>query len=351
MFKRLQPQQEEIHVNYNPPADGSYPPRLVMLDNLGWSLSIWLDKDGRKKVILDEFDIERKGDVCRLIPLNPAMSDVLVNGQPMMMAGRLSDGDFIQSRKLRAVFQVDPVKDRRLWMEKTPDVLHGKMVKLSRRLKKWAVINEQGISFDGGQHFARWDEIEFVSFRSQAYTNTLEMYVTQDGESGKLQNKLMDLDRRETNALMDWLKLSLPFDLCALRREPLSDYFPDAYYAAAYEKIYLPSLKNQHILPADENFILGIEPFGKQVWRIVRSFLICVLLGAAFWAFGDALIVDGDTPFETLWFGSFLNRLPVCGVYIMLLMVMIGFKDGVRWVRRVFREKRWRRTDDQVLGN
>lgn len=359
MFERVRQQQEEIHVKYNPPADGSYPPRLVMLsqsrDNFR-SQVIWFRNGERMNLIPNVLDIEWNGYMCKLIPLNSATSDVLVNGQPLALARPLADGDFIQWQKLRAIFQVDPVKDRRLRMENAPEALNGKTIKLSHKLKKWVVINEQGISFDGGQHFAHWAEINFLAFQQdrQSGSNRFDVYVMHNGKFDTLKNKMSSLDKQETVALMDWLWNSLPFDLAVnvlLGRASLGDYFPDAYYAAAYEKIYAPSVKQQRVLPADEKFIFGIKSFGERLWWFAKFVLVWVPVAAAILGLAFAIQIEVDAPFGRKWFVSFVWLIPYVFGWFVFMFGMFLLPDGVRWVRRFFREKRWRRTDDQVLGN
>ncbi|MBZ0281932.1 MAG: hypothetical protein K8L97_14420 [Anaerolineae bacterium] len=355
MFKRVRQQQEEIHVKYNPPADGTYPPRLVMLsqsrDNFRSHVK-WLREGEHTTLIPNELDVERNGYMCKLIPLNSGMSDVLVNGQPLVLARQLFDGDFIQWQKLRAIFQVDPVKDRRLYMENAPEVLQGKTIKLSHKLKKWVVINEQGVSFDGGQHFGQWDQIDFLAFQQDSGTNRFNIHLTGNGKSDTLKNKMVSLDEQEIASLMEWLWYSMPFDLCVnvlLGRARLGQYFPDAYYAAAYEKVYAPSVNQQRVLPADEKFIFGIKSFGERLWWFAKFVLIWVPVVAAILGLAIAIEIEGDAPFGLKWFVSFITLIPLCGGWFALMFGMSLLPDGIWWVRRFFREKRWRRTDDQII--
>lgn len=356
MFKRLRPQQEEIQVNYNPPADGSYPPRLVnLLDSKDGAprQAIWFRDEERTNLIPDKFDMERRGSVCKLIPLNPASSDVLVNGQPLVLARPLTDGDFIQWQKLRAIFQVDPVKDRRLRMQTIPQALEGKTIKLSHKLKKWVVINEQGVSFDGGQDFVHWDEINFLAFQqgSDSSSHRFEIHTRRNDQLDTLKNKLGGVDTEEIENLMSWLWYSMPFDLCVnvlLGRASLLEYFPDAYHAAAYEKIYAPSLKNQRVLPADENFIFGIESWAKRLVRFAGTFLLLLPL-VAILALAVALRSETDLPFGAKWLSAFIFLIPFLAGLGMFLIGILRLPDGIRWVRRFFREKRWQHRDDQII--
>lgn len=361
-------QKVEIKVRYSPPPDGSYPPRLLVFSKRHpgavdllfkgqlFRHSVWLPDGKYTALIPDEIAIEHNGDSCNLIPLNALMSDVHINGQPLTRTHVLADGDFIHWRDWRGIFQADPVKDRRIGMGTKPEIFDERVISINPKLAKWVVMNEEGISFNGGKDFAAWDEIDFLGFSHDMQSNTILYYVYLTGKRyGKtLASKLASLKPSDAADLTNWIRLCLPFDLCfnvMIGKDPdLYNLLPDAYYAAAVEKIQVPAMNNQRSLPADENFIFGILSIGERI----RGWGGCILQGLAGLTIITvilALIDQTDAPFMVKWLPFFIKLVAMASAMTALMFIGMLLDNGINWLRRRVRQRTETKKADAPLGN
>src|SRR5690242_7586804 len=105
-FKRVPPETLELSVNFAP--DGTYPARL--LTN---SKSIWLLEGMKQELASGVFAVCEQGRCYLFQEDYNERSGVLINGQPHLDRIKLQDGDFIQIKKHKTVFQADPAGDKR----------------------------------------------------------------------------------------------------------------------------------------------------------------------------------------------------------------------------------------------
>lgn len=353
MFDSLRQQYDkvsgkaEVKVCYSPPQDGSYPPRLVMLNEdcpytlkpykgRLFSYSLWLKNRERTPVISGEIEIECGEDgTCTLIPLNSMMSEVRINGQPLTRRQQLVDGDFIHWREWRAIFQADPVKDRRVRMEANPQNLAQQVIPIKRKLAKWVVVNGDGISFNGGVDFARWDELDFLSFSDelQVRRHGYDVYLKQNKKSKPLKKRLGYLEHKDIEALTDWIWLSLPFDLCVnvfAIQSSLREFFPDAYQVAAFEKLSPSSMDNPRVPLVDRNFILGIQSARRRVWNMrgdILSGLLFIVLMATLGAANGATNDKNPVPFIDTWLSIFVGMAGTSGVLAIFIFLAIQHQN------------------------
>jgi hypothetical protein len=316
-----QPQPERLDIQYNPPPDGAYPPRLLALQS-----SIWLPEAETITLIADRATIRREGSSCVLSPTSNRAVEILVNGQPLFLARPLKDGDFIQWRKERFIFQADPVADRKKRIASWGDELPTPQP--SKWLHERVVINQSGLSLNSGKDFARWDEVSMLDLSYYGGRQcTAKIRSMKEGQTIELKTSLKRANIEEIHQLMLWLYRVTPFDLSMFESfSEYSDWFPNAYFAAASEKLYVPSQNNQLVLPADVNFIFDIPTRRERIigWfpyigiMLILSALLALLRYPDRFIVGWINIIIVFVGFAMLWTAVFwafvmlrkgLNRL------------------------------------------
>src|SRR5436189_181131 len=118
MFRSFRSSPQPLHIEYKPGSDGSCSPRLLICVTQGIKQhyqTFWIPEGST--LLWKETRVERNGDVIRVALDNAMMPETLLNGQQLTNSQILKDGDFIQWKFCRAIFQADPVKDRRERMQ------------------------------------------------------------------------------------------------------------------------------------------------------------------------------------------------------------------------------------------
>lgn len=258
-------------IRYNPPSDGSYPPRL-----LSPLSTIWLP-NGELLSIEHQFSFRREGSIVTLSPPAGGTRKTKLNNQLLDCDHVLQDGDFIQHGHETYIFQSDPVAARKKWIQADPE-LHTLNLIPSDSLRERVNLSQTGISVDQGMTYIPWDQIVSLEFRpSQSRLTILQGDVTKRAKL-KLPSK-----KQEYSDLMNWFYLMLPFDLSIY--DPDDPYggdirrvFPDAYRAAAYEKIISPAERGERPLPASLNVISGFSSVRKSGYLMSAGCLVVLVL-------------------------------------------------------------------------
>lgn len=272
------------------PPDGTYPPRLLSkrpscIDY--FAESIWLYVDQQIELIPDELIVRSEGDHRILAPLLGARQDVYVNGKLLLLDGhRLQDGDFIHwDEDNRLIYQADPVKDRRkLLFEDEDGSTIGRddwliiQPQLTDRLRQYAIINPEGLSFNGGADFARWDTIRYVSLNYDNNRFGYAAYIQTNDQEKFHKSKLTAITSQELQELFLWFNLAQPFDLTLWTNTQIWNIFPDAYWVTAWNKIYIPAERGERDWPAEDFFIFGFpSPRGDLLLRFAAYLAIAVI--------------------------------------------------------------------------
>lgn len=263
--KRLRPAKPEpLKIPYSPPPDGSYPPRLLAQIRTSIAQvtrsSLWLNDGETFELVGGQASVTRSGNIFTIQAQSSLQPEVYVNGHPLVARLTLRDGDFIFWKQNCWIFQEDPVHDRKRRMSASG--MEMPQVDPSKWLEQNIVINEEGLSIDAGKHFACWDQLTMLEVQGDPQSGLFHMamhYKNSDGtykkvtKGGTAPGYITDL--------MKWLHIIAPFDLSFFEfniKPPFSVTFPDAYLAAAWEKIIDPAQNKKGELPTDKKIILGI---------------------------------------------------------------------------------------------
>ena len=147
---------------FNLPEDGAYPPRLLAVKNrlnLNFtSIPYWLYRGQKIKIVEGVLSAKNAGDSCILEVYGDIKTWVKVNGAPIYGRYTLQDGDFIViNNGTRFIFQLDPVQARRTQLDLFTDMMLPDEVlssmEVTNNLRKYVIITQDGLSFDGGYHF------------------------------------------------------------------------------------------------------------------------------------------------------------------------------------------------------
>ncbi len=200
-----------IELRFNLPADGTYPPRIFTLEK-----SIWLK--GEAPIRLTPNVAIRREHNDWLFYSQSKSVKLLLNKHEVFQEHILHDGDFIHSGKFKGFFQADPVANFRKYVERNIEELPQSVSIIpTERMKKWIVMDGQGISLDGGQHTAKWDEVIYVEFGYDPHRlskRRIKLFVfDQRGKPKKLPAKLDRINQEESTAISSWITYSTPFKL------------------------------------------------------------------------------------------------------------------------------------------
>ena len=291
-----------------------------------------------------------------MIPLNGAQHEIWINKQPLIIKRLLKDGDFIQYGQFRMIFQADPAKDRnqREVMQKDEPVL----LQVNRHFLNGVQFTHDAISFDGGQNFARWDEIAYVEIIKdhQAGLGLAQIAITRDNSIELLPTQLNSISYKQLANLFNLLVTLTPVDLNIKQSGiDLHEAFPDAYFAAAYEKVYLPVSQNRRIAPADMNFVLNHIPLHHHFVQYntlslafaAATSLILTLIVIFYTSFGRLNILTPQF-FELFW--EILKPIAVVMFSISMFIANLPFavvllQNLDTWLRQ--RKKRTRQVNIQ----
>lgn len=294
------------------PPDGTYPPRLLVMpysfhSNSGYrSISFWLHNGKNVDLISNKLSVHCLNGYCILKTISLFKEKVLVNGLAFIDNHTLKDGDFVQiGTSWRAIFQADPVQDRRLGLfhentetEEKEDLIEEPVI--TEFLRENIVINSNGISFNKGSDFAQWDEIAYIWFSSEAKKFTSHIAVLRDGTYKHLKSNMIKRPLEDASNLDLWMAKAMPFDLTMWRHGyEFAQIYPDAYYSAVMDKIYLPYERGERNLPADEIFIFGIPSRRENI--LINVSVLAMVLGVMVLLSTGLAIIDNEQ-------GNFLER-------------------------------------------
>lgn len=246
--------------------DQTLPPRLLSVDMpFGHRTTAFWLRDQQTNVVTPEiFAVRRDGETYRLILLeNPRNIPVLLNGEVVHSPVLIKDGDFIQVGQTgRMILEVDPVKDYREGMaDETGDYsFPDTEVNLTKNMERFAVINKEGVSFNGGYDFARWEDIAYFTIYKDPQTGTCSIHVTvieADLTVKQLPTKF-NQNCQEAAELLKWVMLAAPYAITLWDFTGRFWGLVDAYYFAAVNKIFIPFENGKRELPATREFILAI---------------------------------------------------------------------------------------------
>jgi hypothetical protein len=200
-----------FELRFNLPPDGTYPPRIFSFEN-----SIWLQGEASIR-LTGNVTIRRTRKGC-LLYSHSKNGTVLVNGREIFGEHVLQDGDYISTGRLKGFFQLDPVANFRKHIERNIEAFPQPVsITPTRSLQKWLVIDAQGISLDGGQHAANWDEIVYIEFghdQRRLFKWWVNLFVLDErGNRKKLPAKLNRINHKEFTDARLWITNSAPFRL------------------------------------------------------------------------------------------------------------------------------------------
>lgn len=204
-----------LELRFNLPPDGTYPPRIVV----PLEKSIWLK--GENPIRLKRNVSIRPQGGHWLFYSQGKNIKVLVNRQEIAGEHRLQDSDYISVMGLKGIFQADPVANFRNCIKDAErnfeEFSQTVTITPTKRMQKWLMIDSQGISLDGGQHTAKWDEIIYVEFGfdpHQLSRRSIKLFVPdQRGKPKQFPAKLGYINQQESEALFSWITYSAPFNL------------------------------------------------------------------------------------------------------------------------------------------
>jgi hypothetical protein len=256
-FKKSAPPLPPIELSANTQLNGTHPPRILTPGFSNWlntTKPLHLDKDVFVTYNGKQYLLRRESEKTK----------VLINGQEILSDCYLKDGDFIQGSKWQGIFQADPAGDHVKALQQENELTTS--ITPSANLRKWLVIDKQGISLDGGENTAKWDEIVTVEYKlvykglhpnSNRWQVRLRAY--QPDHAQYLPSKLTQISPMELTDLIMWIQYTTPFALSTFN----PDYghrggWTDAYIFSAYDKLILPGEQNQLVLPTSRERILGV---------------------------------------------------------------------------------------------
>ena len=285
---------EPLTVKYEPPPDGSYPPRL--LNPLS---SIW-SKLNDTLVLDKQLSLQCGNGEMTLIPTDDGAGKVQVNGQPLYQRHTLQDGDFVQIGHDTFIFQSDPVVDRKRRMVALLEK-QNLTVTPSGWLRERIDLNATGLSLDKRKTYILWDEIVSLvfSFRESwpwGWSGHIAVHQFSVATPMKLR---LTVKKRDLLDLIDWFRLVIPFDLSVY--DPQDHYggnirtlLPDAYHAAVIEKILQPAQEGKRTLPGSHDVISGFASVKQTglvlAWGCLGIVVLLLVVGVA----------TGDDPLRNL---------------------------------------------------
>ncbi|MBN8590160.1 MAG: hypothetical protein J0M33_00290 [Anaerolineae bacterium] len=272
----------EVHL----PPNGSYPPRIVAP-----GVSLWLRPGDGPLKIRPFLEAENTGQGCILY----ATSDrevVMVNGHPLVGQHRLQDGDFLhtESKRLRAIFQQDPVADQRALSERSAPADRKTSLTPSDKLRKAVQIDSEGISLNGGKDRATWGRETAIYFYFEHTSNLFFVQVwcqTEKRREKGLPSQCRSLGGDEAGTLLNWLTYAAPYAL-SYRSNALA--FSDVYTMLTEQHIIKPALAHQRLLPASIALIRGYPSRMQSLislmvvlsYGVVVSGVLFIIFDAAF---------------------------------------------------------------------
>ncbi len=270
---------EPLTVRYDPPPDGSYPPRLLTPLS-----SIWL-ADEETITPMPEFSLRRSGNQTRLT-LNDGAEKLRLNGQPLYQPITLNDGDFLYLDDTRTlIYQADPVAERKRWVARYREA-YPATITPSAKLRQQIDLNAEGIAL-GNQPRIRWEQLMSLEWLlSDSFGGAVGDIVLYQAQADKVKGSLR-LSKQDYDDLWIWLLFGLPVDVSAYDTRHhyggvIRENLPDAYRAATYFKIFEPAQQGKRDLPASEDVIFGFHSV-TQGGRLIMWFAVGLLaLGLIF---------------------------------------------------------------------
>jgi len=289
-FEGIPPETLEISPYFAP--DGSYPARLLFVNS-----SVWLPEGAKRELLPGIFAVCEQGRYYLLQDIYEAKKGVLINGQPHLDRVELRDGDFIQIKKHKAVFQADPAGDKRKAREAEYDGQPMPIASITRlgKLKSHVIITPDAISLDGGKSSVPWAQLNTLIIQpapQSGYHISLDYDVGSEVSIGDL----LGVSAEELENFLPWLLYIAPIDVSAIT---IPETNLRAYYAVVFEKILRPAENGTRVLPAPQAFILDI-PTPTQSRQIILAilalavspFLICGLatrMQGKLWSLGSGV--------------------------------------------------------------
>ncbi|MEQ8677015.1 MAG: FHA domain-containing protein [Aggregatilineales bacterium] len=251
MFRKKEP-LETITLTFNPPPDGTYPPRIL---SPGWTT--WLNED---EVSLQHGALIRRRNTTFTLYQHKCKKDILVNGHAMVELHILKDGDHIRIGNWVAIYQHDPVAD---YKKAIPPDEQTIKTELSSVLKKWVIADSLGLSFDGGKNMAKWGDIVSieVTIEWRWRVNYNFTVIIGNLKRTKLPTRLKDVRPKNFGLLLEILIYNAPFALSIDlgKVAPHAREVFDAFTLVAVQKIFQPISNNQKELFAKVSSILGLS--------------------------------------------------------------------------------------------
>lgn len=262
MFGRKKEEEDRLSdISVNLPADGTYPPRIIIPANTIWmnqNNQITLSKGLSVQYLGGNYIISATSNIAAYI-----------NGKTLIGNYTLRDGDYISSAKFRGIFQVDPTRDYRLAWEEAEDVDKKYTLNLSKQLTRNVSINNQGISLDGGQNIVHWRDISHLFFYWENTTNYWSVQISTEKGYAPSNFRACVLPTKEMVTLLNYLIYSAPYHLSI---EHFSrSTFPDAFEHLAFQKIIIPAQAGKRELPASVSEILGIATARDAIIDMLKS--------------------------------------------------------------------------------
>ncbi len=319
---KLKRQPDPIELTVNLPPDGTYPPRIVSKGS-----SLWLPDNTEAFEFADGVFLHVSGRQWSIYQEHDR-ADVRVNNQILIGRRVLKDGDFIHSekKKIRAIFQADPVADYRQGWEAENEEELTPRIQLSKRVAEHVVIDADGMSLDGGETFARWDTITALDVCWEYTTNNwaIRIQATNTPKRGKtLPSKFHSaiLGRDEIFPLLTWIFYAVPFQLSIQQFSRIE--IPDAYKVLVYDKILTPAYERKRDLPATPAFILGLKGRCEAIIIILVAIVFMLCPSLVIW-----FIVEKVFHVESIYI--------LVGIYLVILLLQWKtFRDKIFYLRHL----------------
>lgn len=223
MFRKKEP-LETITITFDPPPDGTYPPRIL---SPGWTT--WLNKD---EIPLQHGAVIRRRESTFTLYQHECKRDILVNGQAIEDAHVLADADYIHIDDFMGVYQQDPVADYRQFMAEVDSQV---TITVPPHITDTVIVDREGISLNGGKDTIAWLNV------ARIYTSDemIQIELIDSTENVNLEvRQLTDLNQMQFDQIMAFLMYNVP---CVISRKDKSrSYFViyDAFCEICLSKVF-----------------------------------------------------------------------------------------------------------------
>jgi hypothetical protein len=291
----------DIDTSLNRAADGTFPPRILLgypqtLARAGMK-TFWLREGAYFVLIEGVLAVRRDKQVTRLQLLNGSNEQLLMDKQILTDDKRLEDGDFlIWKNETCIIYEEDPAATRnRLFAGDNVDPLG--VPKLDKYLVTNIQVTNDGLSFDKGEHFYLWMEIQSLVIVNNLNPPTygLGIYQSENGEA--IPSKQERMTGQQLLDVVHWIRLKAPFFLVwadFLTNFPLHE-IPDAYSYLVLTHVIAKVQGQEELLPAPFEFLLGLKTEKEQkkealIWNLVffaALFIVSLLGVGSKWQFSN----------------------------------------------------------------